>query len=163
MLQQSWVAFLTLTLIFWTLYWKRKIYVMMEYTQQSVMVYLNLSEIFGISTCILGLRCQKLRWNRELSTETLEKILITMIVIINTTLLQKRCWSSYLVTLFCYPLYKRIPPCKLLLRAKGNFDCYTLFCQICVWNCSLLHLSTSNALNYRSLSKFPEGIALSQF
>ena len=33
---------------------------MMEYTHQSVMVYLNLSEIFGTSTCILGLFPDKL-------------------------------------------------------------------------------------------------------
>ena len=34
---------------------------MMEYIHHSVMVYLNLSEMFQISTFILGLRCRKLK------------------------------------------------------------------------------------------------------
>ena len=82
---------------FWTLYWKRKISAMMEYTHQSVMVYLNLSEIFKSSTCILGLRCQKLRWNRELSTEILEKTLMTMMASIFLVSIQKKHFYLQLI------------------------------------------------------------------
>ena len=70
---------------------------MMEKTHQSVMVYLNLSEIFGTSTFILGLRCQKLKKNKELSTETLEKILITMITTIFLVFIQNKHFYLQLI------------------------------------------------------------------